>query len=249
VCSTDPKDYGEIIINLAYSNDSKIVELTILSLCTLMNFKLFSDDDYMIIMVEDETYVINAHDSCKISLEMMPTILDMWFKYVGLEDIIISLNECNQLQFICNKPFKITDMSYNFKLALGFYYIDEHTSYNFPIISDLIEENKYDITSLAVPLTSSTPVLYLLSNLGGKCYRMNLNDGLIQGGTVGMIINNAYTLGSPMIAQQADITTKCYSSDLTFVRLTLVDSNFRKIILLNPLYCTISINEIADLNF
>jgi hypothetical protein len=138
--------------------------------------------------------------------------------------------------------FTIIDMSYNFKLATGFYY-----SNPFPITSTInVDEKSYDLSPQAVAFTASTPVLFLLSNTGGQCYRMSITEPNVQNGVIGMIIHNSFLPGMPCIFQQGDIVSQCLSSDLSFIRLTLVDSNFVAVKLLNPLFCTVSVQDIAD---
>jgi hypothetical protein len=63
-----------------------------------------------------------------------------------------------------------------------------------------------------------------------------------------MIINNSFNSGLPAIFQQADISTRVYSSDLTFMRIPLCDCNLHTIKLKNPLFVTFSINEIPEMN-
>jgi hypothetical protein len=135
-------------------------------------------------------------------------------------------------------------MTYNLRLCCGFYYLKKDTKYDFPVESEVRDDNN-EIVSKAVPLTASTPILYLLANIGNGCYRMGIEQGNIQGGTVGMIIHNSFYAGSPMVSLQADIVCRCVSSDLTFIRLTLVDANFQPLKLLNPLFVTMNITEMA----
>jgi hypothetical protein len=198
----------------------------------------------MIVEVDGQKYVVQCSGVGKLSLELIPDFLTAWFAAVGL-NFIISINDKNFLQFVYTLPFKIIYMTYNLKICCGFYYIREGSKYDFPLVSD-VKGDINQVMSRAVPFASSTPVLYILANIGNSCYRMGLDGGNIQGGSVGMIINNSYYAGSPLVAQQADIVCRCVSSDLTFIRLALVDSNFRKIKLLNPLFATMSINEVGD---
>jgi hypothetical protein len=131
-------------------------------------------------------------------------------------------------------------------MATGFYYLNSKN--NFPIMAEKVDENSYVLKSKACPFPSLTPVLYLLSNTGENCYRMNMDEETLQTGTICMIINNAFVPGMPAVFQQADITTRVYSSDLTFMRITLCDSNLHLVKLLNPFFVTISINEIVENN-
>jgi hypothetical protein len=133
-------------------------------------------------------------------------------------------------------------MSYNFKLATGFY-----SSKSLPATATITTQEQYfEIVPKSVGFAASTPVLFLLSNTGGQCYRMSITEQNVQNGVIGMIIHNSFIPGMPCIFQQGDIVSQCLSSDLSFIRLTLVDSNFVAIKLLNPLFCTLSVQDVAD---
>jgi hypothetical protein len=242
VCSTDPDHYNEIIVNLPYANSQKIVEISILSICTPFNFELINPSDYITILIGGMQYTIYGTSASRLTLENLPVYLTALFNKAGLSSFKVEIGLNNILVFSSTGAFTIVDMSYNFKLATGFYY-----SKAFPISATINQDEKsYELSPRAVAFTASTPVLYLLSNTGGQCYRMNLSEQNVQNGVIGMIIHNSFLPGMPCIFQQGDIVSQCLSSDLSFIRLTLVDSNFVAIKLLNPLFCTLSVQDIAD---
>ena len=106
---------------------------------------------------------------------------------------------------------------------------------------------KYQIVSDSVGYMLSTPILYLLTNIGNSVFFNEIHDqNKIQCGTVCMCMNNSYASSMPIVAMQGEITTKCAinaTSDIFFI---LVDANMRPVKLLNPFYITVSIQPDID---
>ena len=104
------------------------------------------------------------------------------------------------------------------------------------------EITKYRITADSVGYLLSTPILYLLTNIGNHIFYNQIDtEGKMQCGTVCMCLNNSFSSSFPIVAQQADIVTKCpvgTTSDFWFV---LVDANMKEVKLLNPMYITVLI--------
>jgi hypothetical protein len=245
VCSIDPEHYNELFVSLPFSNSQKVVSITVMSMCTLFNVELLNPSDYIIVESEGTKYKLTGHSRTRLSLDELPSYLEFLFENASAVGFKVDLMQNNKLRFMHDMPFKILEMTYNFRIATGFYY-----SQALPIESVYnVEEGTFEIMPKAVALVSSTPVLYVLSNTGGQCYRMNMNDHNVQNGTIGMIVYNSFVAGMPAIAQQGDIVSQCLSSDLTSIRIVLVDANFVPIKLFNPLYCTINITEVADSSY
>jgi hypothetical protein len=245
LCSTDCDHYNEIIVTIPYYNCEKSVDLTVLSFCTLFNVELLNDNDFMDIIINDgQLFHINCFGMGKLDAEGVAEYLINLMKIAGLENFVIELSQLNTLRFIYNQPFTIVNMSYNLKIVTGFYYLNEVD--NFPVIAEKNNDNEYIINVKAAPFCNSTPVLYLLSNTGGNCYRMNLDKNNLETGTISMIINNSFNAGMPALYQKADITTRVYNSDLTFMRMVLTDCNLKPIKLLNPMFVTLQVTDVAD---
>jgi hypothetical protein len=245
LCSTDPEHYNEIIVSIPFYNSEKVVELTVLSLCSLYNIELLNEDDYIQIAIGGLLYTIKA--VALTDLKPIDTVLSAIFEKNGLPNMKAVLSSKNTLEFKYNQDFTIYNMSYNFRIATGFYYLNDKN--NFPIQAEQISQNEYVIRVKASPFTSSTPILYLLANTGGNCYRMNLDADNLQTGTISMTISNSFISGMPAIFQQADITSRIYSSDLTFMRMILCDSNLKPVKLLNPMFITLSVNNVSEALF
>ncbi len=61
-----------------------------------------------------------------------------------------------------------------------------------------------------------------------------------------MRLNNSYSSAYPIFATNGDFNVKVLSTDLSDIRFTLVDANYVEVKLLNPMYITISIELIPD---
>ena len=79
----------------------------------------------------------------------------------------------------------------------------------------------------------STPILYLIASIGEKCYYNKQKNQKIL-----MRINNSFIADFPVIANNAEFSTYALSNDFSDIDFELVDSNFRSIKLLAPMYIT-----------
>ena len=104
------------------------------------------------------------------------------------------------------------------------------------------EVDRYIIQSDTVGYYLSTPILYLLTNVGNHVFFNEMhNSKRLQCGTVCMCLNNSYSASFPIIASQGEIITRCsigHASDIWFI---LVDANMKEVKLLNPMYITVSV--------
>jgi hypothetical protein len=243
LCSTNKDHYNEIIVSIPFYNSEKVVDLTVLSLCTLWNVELLNENDFMDLVVGIRFYHVNMSRMSKLDMDGLIEYLTYRMELAGVEGVKVEVNSTNRLEFKSSEKLEMVKMSYNLRMATGFYYLNDKN--NMPIVGEKIG-NEWIIGVEAVPFCSSTPILYLLSNTGGNCYRMNLDADGLQTGTISMIINNSFNSGLPAIHQQADITTRVYSSDLSFMRMVLCDCNLRPIKLFCPMFITLSISEVAE---
>ena len=110
------------------------------------------------------------------------------------------------------------------------------------IKSQYVDVKKYKIVSDTVGYMLSTPILYLLTNIGNSVFFNEIHDqNKIQCGTVCMCMNNSYASSMPIVATQGDIITKCAINATSNIFFTLVDANMHEVKLLNPMYITVSV--------
>ena len=116
----------------------------------------------------------------------------------------------------------------------------------FPVNSTFNEEiGKHEIVANSVGFTMSTPILYLISNVGIQSYK-TVNENDISGAKIVMRINNSYISDTPICVQNGDFRSTILSNDLSMLKFTLVDANVHEIKLLSPIYLTIHVDSVDD---
>ena len=241
IASTDAKHFNRLKVNLPqppwkYSN---VMITSFIANCYIHVLKIgdFIEFDingttYKLIITSNVTDVRGA----QVFIATLPAISNLNtipIQFTARTDERISIHS--------NQQFTITDMSYNFKLILGLYYNIE-----FPITSEYNGTTySYDIQAIGYFL--STPVLYLLSNLGGINYfNMSNQHYKIDANSISMRLLNSFTASMPIIASNSEFSKITLSSDLTDFEIILVDANLHEVDLLNPMYITINISNASE---
>ena len=241
--STDPKHYNRIKANLDMPNTEYSV-FQVSELTTMCSILVLTTNDYF--QINDKRYYFIS-DYTDLNNE----------SFVGLVDDMIAgdgyyceLDTAFRIHFFADNEFELNDASYNVKLLMGLYDI------KLPLISKYNEqiqtEHKQEIIIDSVGYTLSTPVLYLLSNIGSKTFKNNLDDNQISTNLTlktAMRINNAFSAHMPIMSGNSDFETVIKSNDLSHVEFYLVDANLHEIILLSPLYLTIHVQPMPDNDF
>ena len=148
--STNEDNFGTIKTCLE-APASPYTRLNVSGLTTLCSMVLLGHDDY--IAIDNIIYQIEEEYSDLNSV----SLTELLSKLLADADISVTVDGCNRLVFeqICTTEFSITGASYNMKQITGMY------NSKFPIV---IEECFIHIKS--VRFNKSTPILYLISNVG-----------------------------------------------------------------------------------
>lgn len=232
VCSTDPARYGRINCNLT-APITKFSALTVSCLTANCNIVVLSEDDYL--TINDQKY----------NFEEMYTNLNSNTLAVHLNDLMEPtiksyIDGADRLNFVSSKEFIINDMSYNTKLITGFY------NTTLPVKSTYNESlEQYIIKAESVGFMMSTPILYLISNVGMQSYR-NANKEDLCGAKIVMRLNNSFSSGVPISYTNSDFETVMLSNDLSCLEFTLVDAYMHEIKLLSPMYLAIHIRAVEE---
>ena len=237
VCSTDSKHYNRINCNLT-APITKYSALLVSSLTANCCIIVLNENDY--IEINNVKYSFKK-DYSNLNPDTFSSLLNQLFE--ESETLLSSeIDGGGRLIIYFNKPFTITEMTYNFKLITGFYNID------LPLES-VYDENiqQYYIRAESVGFMLSTPILYLTSNVAAQSYR-NLNEGDCVGSKIVMRLNNSFSHGFPIYVSNADFETTMLSNNLASLEFRLVDANMREIQLLSPLYLCIHVRGIPDSN-
>ena len=252
ICSTDPKHYNRIYCNLT-APITKYAKMIVTCLTANCDIVVLTENDYITITEilsgesrKTTTYYANAKykslDTGSFTTLLKENILKL------IEHVY--LDESERLVIGHNHEFIIEDMSYNFKLLSGFYNVD------LPIKSQYDSTlSYYAVFAESVGLSLLTPVLYLTSNIGMQSYRTNGSraggrtekDSEVCGAKIVMRLNNAFCSNAPIIVNNADFETTILSNDLSCLEFTLVDANMHEISLLSPLYLSIHVDAIPDI--
>ena len=157
--------------------------------------------------------------------------------FVGLLNGVINgsgvacgLDYCNRIMLASQNVFTINNASYNVRLLMGLHPFNE---------IDIKNVTNYTIGTVGFML--STPVLYLTSNIGQKCYKNVQQADNIQSMRIVMRINNSFSANYPINAGNAEFHVLVASNDLSNVEFMLVDANMMEINLLSPMYLSVSI--------
>ena len=232
ISSYDYNHYNRIDINLP-SPTSRRVSMIVTSLTTKCSIVVIENDDY--IQINGKKYVFNNMYT-DLNSETFCMLLNSLIKN---SNVTASVDETGRILFESDTFFTINNASYNIIQLCGFY------NEVLPLNSEYTG-GTFSILAQSVGNYLSTPVLYLVSNVGKSSFR-NLHENISISRII-LRINNSFSANYPIIVTNADFEVDIPSCDLGNVQLTLVDSNMREVHLLNPIYITISVKIIEEEN-
>lgn len=234
VCSEDPEHYNRISANLM-SPPTFLARIIVTSLTAKCSIVVLNDKDF--ITINKKTYYFT--DS--FTEMTVDGFRDLLAQLIREDGFIVSLKYTQQINIAHTEPFTIDNASYNVRLLCGYY------NTFIPIKSEYIAEGNYSITSESVGYYLSTPILYLVSNIGKQSYRTgNRSEFDMAGSKILMRINNSYSANYPIVANNGDFSTEVVSNDLSDARFVLVDANMHELNLLCPIYISINITGVDE---
>lgn len=218
--SKNPDNYEQIHANLRipYTQYSTLI---IDSLTTYACFEVLGVNDYLKFNKNGSEVVLTFDEGYSdLNAESFATLLDDLLKS---ENIGCSVDMTNRIKFTCENDLSLIDASYNVRTLLGIY------DQSLPIssVGGVVQCS-------AVGHYLSTPILYLIGSIGGKCFIKDGNGYKNQ--RVLMRINNSFSANFPVIANNGEFKVYTLSNDLSNIDFELVDARFHKIKLLSPMY-------------
>ena len=231
VTSTNAKEYDVIRTNLQIPN-SNVSRLLVNNLTTKASFIVLGKDDYVII--NGNKYNMND-DYGEVPTDTFAEILNFLFE--GNEEITVAVDTVKRLVLNSESEFIINDMSYNAKMVSGFY------NDSFPIES-VFNGSNYEILAQSVGYSMLTPILYLVSNLGSKCYD-NIDNNYCNHKIL-MRVSNSFSANYPIINGNAEFHSVVPTNSLSDIEFKLVDANRKPIRLLTPMYLSINVEAVED---
>ena len=230
ISSYDYNHYNRIDINLP-SPPSRRVSMIVTSLTTKCSIVVIENDDY--IQINGKKYVFNNMYT-DLNSETFCMLLNSLIKN---SNVTASVDETGRILFESDTFFTINNASYNIIQLCGIY------NEILPLNSEYADSN-FSILAQSVGNYLSTPVLYLVSNVGKSSFR-NLHENISISRII-LRINNSFSANYPIIVTNADFEVDIASCDLCNIQLTLVDANMHEIHLLNPIYITIAVKIINE---
>ena len=252
ICSYDPEHYNRIDVNLP-SPQTRNAKMIITSLTTKCSIVVLNNDDFIQITVirkekaEGQSpevlnefkrfnYTLNFKSSyTNLNVESFVELLKEQTSSIGIIPEIDYTGRIILTSKLYN--FMITNASYNVIQLLGIY------NQTLPISGEH-KNGSWSLACSSVGNYLSTPILYLVSNIGKSSFR-NLNDAMNVSKII-LRINNAFSADYPIVVSNADFEVVINSNDLSCAQFTLVDANMHEIKLLSPMYITIAIHGVIE---
>ena len=252
ICSYDPEHYNRIDVNLP-SPQTRNAKMIITSLTTKCSIVVLNNDDFIQITVirkekaEGQSpevlnefkrfnYTLNFKSSyTNLNVESFVELLKEQTSSIGIIPEIDYTGRIILTSKLYN--FMITNASYNVIQLLGIY------NQTLPISGEH-KNSSWSLACSSVGNYLSTPILYLVSNIGKSSFR-NLNDTMNVSKII-LRINNAFSADYPIVVSNADFEVDINSNDLSCAQFTLVDANMHEIKLLSPMYITIAIHGVIE---
>ena len=238
VNSTDYNHYNRILCNLEPPT-TEYSTFCVSELTTKCSILILSTYDYF--TINGKQYFFQS-DYTDLNSESFVEIVD---DLIANDGYYCEIDTASRIHFFATNEFVLEDMTYNCRLLFGL------VDVALPIyskINPMIEGvNKQEIMIPAVGFTLSTPVLYLLSNIGAKTFKnSDINSSYQSSLKTAMRLNNSYSANYPIVSGNGDFSSVIKSNDLTNCEFILVDANLHEITLLSPLYITLHIVGIEE---
>ena len=236
--STDFNHYNRIVATFE-PPPTEYSTFAVSELTTKCSILILTTSDYF--TINNKQYFFQ-NDYTDLNSEAFVEIVD---DMIAGDGYYCELDSASRIHFFAQNEYELGEMTYNCKLLFGLVDIA------LPIVSRLNPEietvNKQEIFIPTVGFTLSTPVLYLLSNIGAKTFKNSNQNAASQAALkTCMRLNNSYSANYPIVSGNSDFQSIVKSNDLTHCEFMLVDANLHEITLLSPLYITLRINGIED---
>ena len=243
ICSYDPEHYNRIDIKLP-SPQTRKAKMIITSLTTKCAIVVLNDEDFIQISIIKKEDDKDEYFNYTLNFKKNYTNLNVESFIDLLKDLTVNIGitpEINETGCIILTTkyynFMITNASYNVIQLLGIY------NQTLPISGEH-KNSSWSLACSSVGNYLSTPILYLVSNIGKSSFR-NLNDTMNVSKII-LRINNAFSADYPIVVSNADFEVDINSNDLSCAQFTLVDANMHEIKLLSPMYITIAIHGVIE---
>ena len=237
VTSTNPQQYNTIRTNLQVPCGA-FCRLSASNLTTKATFIVLGKSDYVSIN-GTRHYFKDEYNELLID-----AVIELFTDLLKDVTVTASADNVGRLILKSDQNFVIDDMSYNTKQVTGFY--NDAFPLNAEESLDDDDETIFTISSKSVGYSMLTPILYLVSNLGAKCY--DNVDELYCDRKILMRVSNSFSSNYPIVNGNAEFVSIVPINSLSNIEFRLVDANMHDIKLLTPMYLSIQTDAIEDEN-
>ena len=244
LCSNERGGYNTIRCAINNPIMCRYVTMTVTSLTSNCNIKVLRSDDFLTFEIGDKSQ--SGSQTCRIEFDDYTQLTPITFaglinERFGNEKMEASVDNCMRIKFESTEKFSIVNCSYNVKLLLGLYDVEEE---RYPIESKF-NDGVYELVIESCGYFLSTPILYLVSNLGTPNFRNDSKNGM-QSCDVTMRLNNSFTPQIPIIANNGEFSSTVPAGCISGMYFTLVDANMVPVEILNPIYITLTLENADD---
>ena len=247
LCSNERGGYNTIRCAINNPIMCRYVTMTVTSLTSNCNIKVLRSDDFLTFEIGDnrQTCMIKFDDYTQLTPITFAGLINERFGEGNIEALgkypQASVDNCMRIRFESTEKFSIVNCSYNVKLLLGLYDVAEE---KYPIESKF-NDGIYELVIESCGYFLSTPILYLVSNLGTPNFRNDSKNGM-QSCDVTMRLNNSFTPQIPIIANNGEFSSTVPAGCISGMYFTLVDANMVPVEILNPIYITLTLENADD---
>lgn len=240
--SSDSNCYNTVRCRISNTIQCRYLSMTVTSLTTNCNIRVLNIKDFLTLNVGNDTICITFGDYTQLTTASFAELINE--KLGGDNDndnmrVYATIDNCQRIVFQSVEPFKIISCTYNVKMLLGLY---DKRDDEFPLVGIDNGSGIFEIAIRNCGYVLSTPILYLVSNLGAPNFR-NDEDGGLQSCDVVMRLNNSFTPQIPIIANNGEFMSIVPGGCISGVWFTLVDANMKAIDILNPIYITLTLDN------
>ena len=164
LCSNGKGGYNTIRCAINNPIMCQYVTMTVTSLTSNCNIKILRSDDYLTFRINEAVYKVEFDDYTQLTPLTMAELINEKLYGVNIE---AAVDNCLRIKFESTENFSLVSCSYNVRLLLGLYCVEDEC---YPV--DSIEKNGvYELNIDSCGHFLSTPILYLVSNLETPNFR------------------------------------------------------------------------------
>ena len=241
--SNDSSCYNTVRCRISNPIQCRYLSMTVTSLTTNCNIRVLNARDFLTLSVGSDTLCVTFGDYTQLTTASFAELINEKLSDGGTENdnprVYATLDNCQRIVFQSTESFGLVSCTYNVKMLLGLY---DKRDDEFPLVGVDNGSGVYEIVIRNCGYVLSTPILYLVSNLGAPNFR-NDEDGGLQSCDVVMRLNNSFTPQIPIIANNGEFSSIIPGGCISGVWFTLVDANMKAIDILNPIYITLTLDN------